>query len=129
MSLQTMSRAVLPAVVAFAAAALFVAPPAGSLGASAPAGRVINIVAERFTFTPSVIPLKLGEVVELRIRSLDTNHGFLIAEAGVNVVVPKRGKGDARVLFRAQRKGVFEFLCSKPCGAGHTMMRGRIVVN
>ena len=89
--------------------------------------RVINIVAERFTFVPSKIKLKQGEVVELRIRSLDTNHGFRIRDAGVNVIVPKRGKGDARILFRAQDKGVFPFECSKACGAGHTMMRGRIV--
>jgi cytochrome c oxidase subunit 2 len=91
-------------------------------------GRVINIVAERFSFVPSQIKLKEGEVVELRIRSLDTNHGFYIREAGVNVIVPKRGKGDARILFRARKKGVFPFECSKPCGAGHTIMRGRIEV-
>ena len=90
--------------------------------------RVINIVAERFSFVPSVIRLEQGEVVELRIRSLDTNHGFRIREAGVNVIVPKRGRGDARILFRAQKKGVFPFDCSKACGAGHTIMRGRIVV-
>lgn len=91
--------------------------------------RVINIVAERFTFVPSRIKLQQGEVVELRIRSLDTNHGFRIREAGINVIVPKRGKGDARVLFRAQEEGVFPFECSKACGAGHTMMRGSIVVD
>jgi cytochrome c oxidase subunit 2 len=91
-------------------------------------GRVINIVAERFSFVPSQIKLKQGEVVELRIRSLDTNHGFYIREAGVNVIVPKRGKGDARILFRAKEKGVFPFECSKACGAGHTIMRGRIEV-
>jgi len=90
--------------------------------------RVINIVAERFTFVPSRIKLRKGEVVELRIRSLDTNHGFRIREAGADVTIPKRGRGDARILFRAQERGVFEFECSKPCGAGHTMMRGRIVV-
>jgi cytochrome c oxidase subunit 2 len=90
--------------------------------------RVINIVAERFTFVPSQIKLQQGEVVELRIRSLDTNHGFRIRDAGVNVIVPKRGKGDARILFRARDKGVFPFECSKACGAGHTIMRGRIVV-
>ena len=92
------------------------------------ADRVISIVAERFSFVPSVIRLEQGEVVELRIRSLDTNHGFRIREAGVNVIVPKRGRGDARILFRAQKKGVFPFDCSKACGAGHTIMRGRIVV-
>ena len=90
--------------------------------------RVISVVAERFSFVPSVIRLEQGEVVELRIRSLDTNHGFRIREAGVNVIVPKRGRGDARILFRAQKKGVFPFECSKACGAGHTIMRGRIVV-
>jgi cytochrome c oxidase subunit 2 len=90
--------------------------------------RVVAIVAERFTFVPSTIKLRQGEVVELRIRSLDTNHGFHLRDAGVNVIVPKRGKGDARILFRAQRTGVFPFECSKACGAGHTMMRGRIVV-
>jgi cytochrome c oxidase subunit 2 len=90
--------------------------------------RVINVVAERFTFVPSQIKLKQGEVVELRIRSLDTNHGFRITDAGVDVIVPKRGKGDARILFRAQKIGEFPFVCSKACGAGHTMMRGRIVV-
>jgi cytochrome c oxidase subunit 2 len=91
-------------------------------------GRVINIVAERFSFVPSQIKLKLGEVVELRIRSLDTNHGFYIREAGVSVIVPKRGKGDARILFRAKEKGIFPFECSKACGAGHTIMRGHIEV-
>jgi len=115
-----------------ALAAAYCLPPA--LAASEPeiepekADRVIAIVAERFTFVPSEIKLKQGEVVELRIRSLDTNHGFYLRDAGVNVIVPKRGKGDARVLFRAQKKGVFPFECSKACGAGHTIMGGRIVV-
>ncbi|HSR67318.1 MAG TPA: cupredoxin domain-containing protein [Acidobacteriota bacterium] len=92
------------------------------------ADRVIHIVAERFHFIPSQIELTQGEVVELRIRSLDTNHGFFIPDAGVDVVVPKRRRGVARVLFRAQEKGTFPFHCSQACGAGHTLMRGQIVV-
>ena len=91
--------------------------------------RVIHVVAERFTFVPSQIKLRHGEVVEMRIRSLDTNHGFRIREAGIDVIVPKRGKDEARILFRAQQRGVFPFECSKACGAGHTIMRGRIVVD
>lgn len=104
------------------------APESPAESKSEEADRVIAIVAERFTFVPSQIKLRQGEVVELRIRSLDTNHGFSLRDAGVNVIVPKRGKGDARILFRAQKKGVFPFECSKACGAGHTMMSGRIVV-
>lgn len=123
-------RAVLAALAVLAAVCISVAAVPASepeLEREQP-DRVIAIVAERFTFVPSTIKLRQGEVVELRIRSLDTNHGFHLRDAGVNVIVPKRGKGDARVLFRAQRTGVFPFECSKACGAGHTMMRGRIVV-
>jgi cytochrome c oxidase subunit 2 len=118
-----------PLLAAVCAAWLFAAEPSpdNTAGHEKP-DRVIHVVAERFAFVPSQIKLRQGEVVELRIRSLDTNHGFLIREADVNVIVPKRGKGDARILFRAQRKGVFPFECSKACGAGHTMMRGSIVV-
>lgn len=115
-------------IAAVLAAGWMLTPAAASESKSEEADRVIAIVAERFTFVPSQIKLRQGEVVELRIRSLDTNHGFHIRDAGVNVIVPKRGKGDARILFRAQEKGVFPFECSKACGAGHTIMRGRIVV-
>jgi cytochrome c oxidase subunit 2 len=117
--------------IAILAVLFWIAPPARPQEETKheKADRVISIVAERFSFVPSVVKLKQGEVVELRIRSLDTNHGFSIRDAGINVIVPKRGKGDARVLFRAQEKGDFPFECSKACGAGHTMMRGRIVVD
>ncbi len=124
-------RALLALALLLSAAAQFAlaSGPAKELEAGVEkSGRVINIVAERFSFVPSQIKLKQGEVVELRIRSLDTNHGFSIREAGVNVIVPKRGKGDARILFRAKEKGVFPFECSKACGAGHTIMRGHIEV-
>ena len=122
-------RAWLAACLFGAAGALSVATFAETPAPEKPdVDRTINIVAERFTFVPSVVTLKYGETVELRLRSLDTNHGFAIPEAGVNVIVPKRGGGEARILFRANERGEFPFLCSKACGAGHTMMRGRIVV-
>lgn len=90
--------------------------------------RVVNMVAERFFFVPSRIKVEQGTTVEFRIRSADTNHGFRIRKAGINVVIPKRGKGEARVIFRAKEKGRYDFECSKPCGAGHNMMRGTIIV-
>jgi len=115
-------------LLAGAAALTVAASDVVSRAARDGADRTISVVAERFTFVPSVIRLKYGETVELRLSSLDTNHGFSIPQAGVSVVVPKRGRGEARVLFRAKERGEFPFLCSKACGAGHTIMRGRIVV-
>ena len=96
--------------------------------ASAPQTRVVHITAERFSFIPSQIKVKVGTVVEFRIHSEDTNHGFRIPAANINEVVPKRGRGELRVTYRADRRGRFDFECSKPCGAGHNMMRGVLIV-
>jgi cytochrome c oxidase subunit 2 len=90
--------------------------------------RVIPMVAERFTFVPSQVRVKAGTVVEFRIRSEDTNHGFRIPAAGINQVIPKRGQGELKVTFHAEKPGRYDFECSKPCGAGHNMMRGVIIV-
>jgi cytochrome c oxidase subunit 2 len=90
--------------------------------------RVISITAERFSFTPSEIVVDAGEPIELRIKSDDTAHGFRIPGAGVNVVIPKRGRREAVVPFRAPEPGRYEFECSRMCGAGHNFMRGVLIV-
>ena len=90
--------------------------------------RVITITAERFTFSPSKITLKQGELVEFVLVSDDTDHGFHIPGASVQVAIPPSGRGEARVRFIAQKKGRFVFECSRPCGAGHNLMRGYIEV-
>lgn len=97
-------------------------------GAPDPPVKVIHITAERFSFIPSQVKVKAGTVVEFRIESEDTNHGFRIPSAGINEVIPKRGGGELKVRFHAERPGRYEFECSKPCGAGHNMMRGVIIV-
>ena len=92
------------------------------------ARRVVQIVAERFSFSPSEIRVEQGVTLELRVRSEDTLHGFRIVGRNVNVLVPKRRHGEAVVLFRAKDLGVFEFHCTRLCGAGHNFMRGSIIV-
>ena len=90
--------------------------------------RVITIVAERFTFSPSRITVKQGETVELVLSSDDTDHGFRIPEAKIDVALPQQGKGEVRVRVVLNKKGRYVFECSRPCGAGHNLMRGEIVV-
>lgn len=102
---------------------------AGHQDTPPPAPRVIHIVAERFLFTPSEITVDEGTVVEFRITSDDTSHGFrLIGAEGVNVEIPKRGRGDIRVTFEAKEPGQYTFECSHICGAGHDFMRGTLRV-
>jgi cytochrome c oxidase subunit 2 len=90
--------------------------------------RVIRITAERFAFTPSHVTVKRGTIVELRLTSEDTNHGFHIVGSEFNTIIPKRGRGDGTLIFRADSVGRYTFECSKMCGAGHTFMRGTLVV-
>ena len=106
--------------------------------------KVVHVTAERYAFTPSHIKVKRGTEVEFRLKSEDTNHGFRILSAtstqlgtgpstelgagDANVIIPKRGRGEAILVFRADTPGRYTFECSKMCGAGHTFMRGLITV-
>ena len=129
-----MTHTWLPAAVLSA----MLVPLAGGSGHSAVAAgaaqdpspdRVVNIAAERFTFTPSDITIEQGTTVEFRLTSDDTSHGFRLTGPGeINVEIPKRGRGDVRVLFEAREPGRYTFECSLVCGAGHSFMRGTVRV-
>jgi heme/copper-type cytochrome/quinol oxidase subunit 2 len=91
--------------------------------------RVVEIVVERFSFTPSEFHVTAGTPVEIRLRSDDTDHGFRIVGTNVNVAIPKRGKGIATVIFQPPTAGRYVFECSKLCGAGHAFMRGEMIAD
>jgi len=109
------------------AVAMAVLLPGAEAGSQAER-RVVRVSAERFAFTPSEIVVDAGEEIELRIKSDDTAHGFRISGTSVNVVIPKRGRGEIAVSFRAPEPGRYTFECTRMCGAGHHFMRGELVV-
>jgi cytochrome c oxidase subunit 2 len=90
--------------------------------------QVVEISAERFSFTPSEIKTTVGTTLQFRLQSDDTNHGFRITGTDVNVEIPKRGRGTATATFVPTQPGRYTFECSHVCGAGHSFMRGVIVV-
>lgn len=100
--------------------------PAGALAQEGQGTRVIEIAAERFTFTPSEIRVNAGTRLEIRLESDDTAHGFHIVGTDVDIELPKRGRGAATVTFQPQA-GRYTFECSRVCGAGHEFMRGVII--
>jgi cytochrome c oxidase subunit 2 len=118
-------RALAIALGVAALAASSGAPPAASQTAAA---RTIDVTAERFEFWPSEITIDEGEQVELRITSEDTMHGFRVVGAGINVLVPKRGKGPVTARLAGVKPGRYTFECTRMCGAGHHFMRGVLVV-
>ena len=101
--------------------------PGGNAGSQTPK-RIVRVSAERFAFTPSQIVVDAGEEIEMRVSSDDTAHGFRIAGTSVNVVIPKRGRGEVSVTFRAPEPGRYVFECTRMCGAGHHFMRGELLV-
>ena len=96
-----------------------------STAAAAQEVQVVDIVAERFRFTPSEIRVTAGTRLAIRLRSEDTMHGFHIVGTDVDIEIPGRG-GEAAVMFQPE-VGRYTFECSRLCGAGHSFMRGVIV--
>jgi cytochrome c oxidase subunit II len=90
--------------------------------------QVVEITAERFSFTPSEIHATAGVPIEIRLESEDTDHGFRIIGTKIDVRIPKRNKGRATVTFDPPAPGRYRFECTHVCGAGHSFMRGTIVV-
>jgi len=100
--------------------------PASLQNAPAAEVQVVNVSAERFSFTPSEIRVKAGVRLELRLRSDDTAHGFRIVGTDIDIELPKRGRGTMTVVFEP-KAGRYTFECSQLCGAGHEFMRGVII--
>jgi cytochrome c oxidase subunit 2 len=122
-SLRLLALVALTGVVAAEGAAV---PAVALAEAGAQNARVIEITAERFSFTPSEIRVKAGERLEIRLESDDTAHGFHIVGTDVEIELPKRGRGAATVTFQP-KAGRYTFECSRVCGAGHEFMRGVII--
>ncbi len=98
-----------------------------SLAADAPETRRFEIAASRYRFDPARVEVRQGDVVELVLRSLDTDHGIAIKAYGVKVAIPKGGER-VGVSFVANQPGTFPFECSEYCGSGHRQMKGELVV-
>ena len=94
-----------------------------------PEAQVVEIAAERFSFTPSEVRATVGTPLEIRLTSDDTAHGFRIIGTNVNIEIPKRGRGTQTVTFTPEKAGRYTFECSQLCGAGHSFMRGVIIAS
>ena len=83
--------------------------------------RRIEIVAQRFYFTPSEITLKKGQPVILDLTSKDVEHGLALV-AFNKVVKAKKGQ-HSQVEFTPTEAGTFVAQCAVFCGAGHGSMK------
>ena len=54
-----------------------------NLGADQTSERVIKITAQKFSYEPNEIELKVGEPVVLELTSKDVTHGFNLPDLGI----------------------------------------------
>ena len=87
---------------------------------------VIEIVAQRFRYTPNEIVLQKGKPARLEFRALDFTHGFTIPDLGIRADLPPGRVTIVRLT--PDKVGAYDFLCDNFCGAGHEQMNGKIIV-
>ncbi len=92
----------------------------------APAVKEFNVTAKRFEFNPAEITVNKGDMVRLRLTSLDAVHGFALGAYDINQRI-EPGKTTV-IEFNATKEGTFPFICNVYCGAGHPGMKGILIV-
>jgi|SRR3989338_4804612 len=85
-----------------------------------------QITAKQFSFEPGTIEVNKGDKVRLIVTSMDVPHGFAIKEYGINERLDV-GK-PVTIEFTADKEGTFTAFCSVACGAGHSNMKGQLIV-
>lgn len=85
-----------------------------------------TITATQWSFSPNTITVNEGDLVRLRVTSLDVPHGILIDGYNINKVL--NPNETATFEFVADKKGTFPFRCSVQCGGGHPTMTGKLIV-
>ena len=101
--------------------------PALVSSSAAQAPSRFEVTASRYAFEPARVEVRQGDVVELVLRSADTDHGLAIKAYAVKVAIPRGGE-TVGVSFVASQPGTFPIECSEYCGSGHKRMRGELVV-
>ncbi|MEK7442541.1 MAG: cupredoxin domain-containing protein [Chloroflexota bacterium] len=78
--------------------------------------------------TPNVIHLKKNVPACLRLTSDDTTHGFNIPDFNITADPIHPGKW-TYLRFTPKESGTFSFVCNIVCSAGHSRVRGQIIVD
>ncbi len=100
-----------------------------------PDSAIIDVSADMGGFDRSVIRVKAGEPVTVRLTSLDNRfhtdgggrHQFAVDELGVNIIAPSLGS--ASETFTPTEPGEYTFYCDICCGGrANPTMSGKLIV-
>ncbi len=97
-------------------------------GAAGQATKEVAMTAKKYEFSPGTVEVNAGTKIIFKITAVDREHGFQIGKDEDSCVKIKKGE-TATVEYTASTPGTVEFTCCVYCGAGHPMMKGKIVVH
>jgi cytochrome c oxidase subunit 2 len=86
----------------------------------------VVLEARRFEFSPSTVTVTAGSTVKMTIKSVDVQHGFSLPDFNISETLEPNKT--VEIEFVADKKGTFNFFCNTYCGAGHSSMNGRLIV-
>ena len=88
--------------------------------------RFFEIKAKKFSYTPNIIKVNIGDLVRIRLISEDVTHGMFIDGYGLNTSA--HPGQDGNLTFTGDKSGRVSFRCSVACGEFHPYMIGYITV-
>ncbi len=109
-------------------------PPGDKVSVTMPDGLVVPtstskvyIMARQFYFTPNTIRLQYGGLYDIIFFSPDVFHGgSVIMDGSLNtVIMPDM---TVKILVRPTQFGELQIRCTEYCGAGHHLMRTKVIV-
>ncbi len=84
------------------------------------------LTVKQWSFSPSVIKVKKGDTVVLKLKSADVAHNLIIRDFNINTDI--KPKEITTVEFVADKTGTFEFICDIRCGLGGRDLKGTIII-
>jgi heme/copper-type cytochrome/quinol oxidase subunit 2 len=75
-----------------------------------------------------VIEVRKGDLVVLKLKSMDVVHGFSFKDAGIIITDGIQPGKVTTVSFTVEKVGTFTFSCNAICGDNHQNMQGTVVV-
>ena len=91
-----------------------------------PNRREFTITVRDYQFDPDRIEVMQDDLVKVTLRSEGDAHSFAIDEYRILKRIP--AGGSTTFEFRADKPGTFAFYCGMTSTAGHSRMRGQLVV-
>jgi cytochrome c oxidase subunit 2 len=86
----------------------------------------INIISERYMFSPMLVRLKRGKTVRLVLSTYDVQHGIFQPDLKINLSAYP-GK-PAENIIEPDKVGEYTVTCSLYCGVDHNKMKMTFIV-